>query len=395
MSEVKYSLTDLYALLKVGLRDSNLVNTDSPFHKLAKEVYSSVQDSGDPLSNKFYKNMKINVLQDHINIAKATHSKRSFNTEEHNNLVLVDDGFIQQTGEDYYPGKYKCKFMNPSSYANKFKLYQDYFKPTGRIGDYALMHSTGPVGMTFEKQTSAEITLKYEDRYKDKDVNCVIFIVDIAEGSRVELEELFDNKEGCKVYKIIYLVREHANLKLTRYHSTEGKDKGLNIIESQIVQFPDSSFNMEVHGEGSSYTQDLIYVDSYRDCITKIKGRFDCNKDSINNVVVNVHHKDVKSRSFIDVKSVLEDKSYSSFLGNIIVDNDATDVKAHLTNKNLLLSDKASAVSEPQLDINTKEIECTHGCTISNINEEDLYYLNSKGIENSTAKTLLKEAFLK
>ena len=84
-----------------------------------------------------------------------------------------------------------------------------------------------------------------------------------------------------------------------------------------------------------------------------------------------------------------------SFLGNIIVDDDAINVKAHLVNKNLLLSDKASAISEPQLDINTKEIECTHGCTISNIDKDDLYYLNSKGIDNFEATEILKEAFLK
>ena len=66
-----------------------------------------------------------------------------------------------------------------------------------------------------------------------------------------------------------------------------------------------------------------------------------------------------------------------------------------MVNKNLLLSDKASAVSEPQLDINTKEIECTHGCTISNIDKDDLYYLNSKGIDNFEATEILKEAFLK
>ena len=112
-------------------------------------------------------------------------------------------------------------------------------------------------------------------------------------------------------------------------------------------------------------------------------------------MVVNVHHKDINSCSNVDVRSVLDDKSFSSFLGNIVVDDDAIDVKAHLVNKNLLLSDKASAVTEPQLDINTKEIECTHGCTISNIDKDDLYYLNSKGIDNFEATEILKEAFLK
>jgi len=393
MKEVKYSLTDLHSLLDIGLRDNNLINKKSPFHNIAKEVYSSLSKSGDTLSNKFYKNMKIDVLRNHTSITNP--KIKSFDTDNETSLILIDDGFLHQTSSDYFPGKYECNFYNPTSSGNTLKLYQDFLEPTGRISDLALIHSTGPVGIRYKSQAKSQITVKYADRYKDNDLNCVVAIIDIGEGADISIEETFENKEGCKIYKIIYLVREYGKLNITRYHDESNKEKGLNVIESQVVQFPNSKFDIETIGSGSLYNQDLLYIDSYRNCKTDVKGRFNCKNESINNIVVNVHHKDVESESNIDVKSVLDDKSYSSFLGNIIVDDDATDVKAHLTNKNLLLSDKASAVSEPQLDINTKEIECTHGCTISNINENDLYYLTSKGIDTFQATELLKEAFLK
>jgi Fe-S cluster assembly protein SufD len=76
------------------------------------------------------------------------------------------------------------------------------------------------------------------------------------------------------------------------------------------------------------------------------------------------------------------------------VDKDAINTDAQLVNKNLLLSSKATAITEPQLDINTKEIACSHGCTVSNINEDQLYLLESRGIETNIAEETLKQCFL-
>ena len=67
---------------------------------------------------------------------------------------------------------------------------------------------------------------------------------------------------------------------------------------------------------------------------------------------------------------------------------------AELVNKNLLVSNTATAITEPQLDIHTKEIACSHGCTVSNIDEKQLYFLQSRGIETNMAEETLKQCFL-
>ena len=79
---------------------------------------------------------------------------------------------------------------------------------------------------------------------------------------------------------------------------------------------------------------------------------------------------------------------------SITVDKDAINTDAQLVNKNLLLSNTATAITEPQLDINTKEIACSHGCTVSNIDKNQLYFLESRGIETSMAEETLKQCFL-
>ena len=107
-----------------------------------------------------------------------------------------------------------------------------------------------------------------------------------------------------------------------------------------------------------------------------------------------VNHLENNSISDIDVKTVVDGDSNSSFIGNIFVDKIARGTDAKLFNKNLLLSNKATAISEPQLDINTKDIECSHGCTVSNIDPQQLYLLNARGLDSQSARNTLKECFL-
>jgi len=168
----------------------------------------------------------------------------------------------------------------------------------------------------------------------------------------------------------------------------------MNIVESRVIQFPESKLNFNILGEGSKHNQDIIDVEIHDNCFTSIVGTFNCFDKVTNNTVVNIHHKGRDSFSRVDVKSIVDDFAHSSFLGCITVDKEAEGVDAELFNKNLLLSDKATAITEPQLDINTKEINCKHGCTVSNVNKDELYYLQAKGIDTASAEETLKKCFL-
>jgi Fe-S cluster assembly protein SufD len=64
----------------------------------------------------------------------------------------------------------------------------------------------------------------------------------------------------------------------------------------------------------------------------------------------------------------------------------------NMSNQNLMLDKETKMHTRPILDIKTKEIKCQHGCTISNINEEQKYYLNTRGIEKP--EQILIKSFL-
>ena len=90
---------------------------------------------------------------------------------------------------------------------------------------------------------------------------------------------------------------------------------------------------------------------------------------------------------------ILDDKSKGVFHGRIYVHPIAQKTDAKQTNKNLLLSDDATADTKPQLEIYADDVKCTHGATIGQLNEESIFYLRTRGIGPETARRMLIHAF--
>jgi Fe-S cluster assembly protein SufD len=90
---------------------------------------------------------------------------------------------------------------------------------------------------------------------------------------------------------------------------------------------------------------------------------------------------------------ILDDKSRGVFHGRILVQQLAQKTDAKQTNKNLLLSDDATADTKPQLEIYADDVKCTHGATIGQLNGESIFYLRARGIGMDTARQMLIHAF--
>jgi len=90
---------------------------------------------------------------------------------------------------------------------------------------------------------------------------------------------------------------------------------------------------------------------------------------------------------------ILADKSKGVFHGRILVRPDAQKTDAKQTNKNLLLSDDATADTKPQLEIYADDVKCTHGATIGQLNDESIFYLRARSIPLEKARRMLIHAF--
>ncbi len=106
-----------------------------------------------------------------------------------------------------------------------------------------------------------------------------------------------------------------------------------------------------------------------------------------------IFHDQPNCNSWEVYKGVLADRSRAVFNGKVLVDRIAQKTDAKQTNRNLLLSDTAKVDTKPQLEIFADDVKCTHGATVGKLNEQQRYYLKSRGIGGARAEQLLIWAF--
>lgn len=99
------------------------------------------------------------------------------------------------------------------------------------------------------------------------------------------------------------------------------------------------------------------------------------------------------AKSNLLYKSVLDEQSISSYSGLIRVAKEAQQTDAYQSNRNLMLSDDATANSLPALEIEADDVRCTHGATVSQIDQDQLFYLMSRGIPQPEAERVVVLGF--
>lgn len=101
------------------------------------------------------------------------------------------------------------------------------------------------------------------------------------------------------------------------------------------------------------------------------------------------------ANSHVTIKSVLYDTSKITYTGNILIAKNADSTDASLENRNLLVGEKSSAFSKPELEILANDVKCRHASTTAPINPEIVAYLRTRGLSRQQATSLLIEGFLR
>lgn len=106
-----------------------------------------------------------------------------------------------------------------------------------------------------------------------------------------------------------------------------------------------------------------------------------------------VQHSTPNCESHQDYKGIFSDRSTGVFNGKIFVEKEAQKTNAFQKSNNILLSDKATINAKPQLEIFADDVKCSHGCTVGQLDESALFYMQQRGIPKKEAKALLMYAF--
>jgi Fe-S cluster assembly protein SufD len=108
---------------------------------------------------------------------------------------------------------------------------------------------------------------------------------------------------------------------------------------------------------------------------------------------VNIDHASPGCTSTQLFKGILDEQATGAFNGRILVRPDAQKTVAYQTNKNILMSDEAKMNSKPQLEIYADDVKCSHGATTGQLDENALFYMQSRGIPLHEARMLMLYAF--
>ena len=190
--------------------------------------------------------------------------------------------------------------------------------------------------------------------------------------------EIFANKRAIVDYYKIQNDNENASL----IDNTFIKQK-----RESLASVHTFTFGGKLTRNNLSFFQEGERIDSTLKGITIIG-----NKQHVDHNTL-VHHIEPNCESHQDYKGIFADSSTGVFNGKVLVDKEAQKTNAFQANNNILLSDKASINTKPQLEIFADDVKCSHGCTIGQLDESAMFYMRSRGIPEKEAKALLMYAF--
>uniref|UniRef100_UPI0025D0867F Fe-S cluster assembly protein SufD n=1 Tax=uncultured Winogradskyella sp. TaxID=395353 RepID=UPI0025D0867F len=179
------------------------------------------------------------------------------------------------------------------------------------------------------------------------------------------------------------------------YYKIQNDKQSASLIDNTFVNQKDQSlakvhtfsFGGKLTRNNLNFYQNGERIDSTMKGITIIGDRQHVDHNTL------VHHIEPNCESHQDYKGIYDANSTGVFNGKVVVEKLAQKTNAFQANNNILISDKATINTKPQLEIFADDVRCTHGCTIGQLDESAMFYLRSRGIPVKEARGLLMFAF--
>lgn len=187
---------------------------------------------------------------------------------------------------------------------------------------------------------------------------------------------------------------EHYKLQMDAENVTTSISESVFVSATKVNQKLKSQYTNYTFSFNGAFIRNNLHLSLDEEYIgTDLYGLFIGMDDQLIDNYIIMDHKMPNCRSNEFYKGIMGGKSTGIFNGKIIVRKDAQHTNAFQSNKNILVSDKATINSKPQLEIFADDVKCSHGATSGQIDEDALFYIMSRGIAEKPAMAMLLEAF--
>jgi len=152
-----------------------------------------------------------------------------------------------------------------------------------------------------------------------------------------------------------------------------------------------------------SLTIDLGIKQSRQDCYIELNGEnaqahamgmYSLSAREKSDFFTLLKHNAPHTESHQHYKGILRDETQAVYNGQIDIAKDCSQVQSTQLNNNLILSKKSRLYTRPQLLVSTDDVKCSHGATIGDLSEDEIFYLNARGISKEKAIKMLSQGFL-
>ncbi|WP_136248913.1 Fe-S cluster assembly protein SufD [Halomonas borealis] len=220
-------------------------------------------------------------------------------------------------------------------------------------------------------------------------------LVEAGSRSEATLIEHHAGEEGAANFtNLVEEVILDRGAILTHYKLQEAPLKDRHVASIQVEQGRDSrytSFNLNLGG--GLVRNDFINDLNGEGAEAALHGLFyGQGRQHVDNHT-EVNHNAPHTRSSENYKGILDDRAHGVFNGRVVVKRDSQKIESEQSNANLLLSDRAEIDTKPELEIYADDVKCAHGATTGQLDEEAVYALRARGIDQQTARGLLTLAF--
>jgi Fe-S cluster assembly protein SufD len=220
-------------------------------------------------------------------------------------------------------------------------------------------------------------------------------LVVVGENSQVQIIERHQSLSDNAVMTNSVTEVFAAKRALVDWYKIQNDNLNASLIDHTFVEQKDNS-EVRVHtfSFGGKMTRNNLnfyqrgeHCESVLNGVTIIEGKQHVDHSTL------VHHTAPNCESFQEYKQIFDERAVGVFNGKVLVDKIAQKINAYQQNNNILVSDTSTINAKPQLEIFADDVRCSHGCTIGQLDEEALFYMQARGIPKKEARALLMFAF--
>ena len=188
---------------------------------------------------------------------------------------------------------------------------------------------------------------------------------------------------------ILFDIAENTNLEIIQYDISNRK----SFLYFEFKQANNSNFNFISFQSNNTHIRNEFFSILGEKCNFELSG-LNFNNFGVNDNYSFIQHAKPSSSSREVFKSILKNGAITNFQGKIYVESIAQKTDGYQMSRSLLLDNNSKANNKPELEIYADDVKCSHGSTVSKIDQDQIFYFNSRGISKEVANLLLQKAFI-